>query len=131
MANLDQIANYQADRVVKTYTAQLSDCSVDSGSINSVTVEITYTIDTVLHVRAETRLVNVANGAHPAVTINNVPADMPAFRSMGYTLRRQGTNAAIPSDPCYIYRTANDTKLYIQSYNYIGQAPAGYVYYAI
>lgn len=129
MANLDQIANYQADRVVKEFVATTG--TVDTGSISSISVVIKYTIDSILECRVDARMQNVANGSHPSITISDVPTDMPYFRLVGYTLRRSGTNTPVPSDPCYVDHTAGANTLMIGSYNYIGQAPAGYVYYAI
>ena len=112
-----------ADKGLKT--VHISSGSTTSGTISILDINIQYN-DSVAFVNGRCILSGVAANVRPTVTIN-VPSDIPSAGICGAMTLRGNAGSMQVSDPPNLTHVKGETKAYLNLYNTVAQASAGYV----
>ena len=123
MLNQKKLDNKLLGETLRTY-------SITSGSTNAGTIQligiVIYYNDTFAFANGRIGIQNLTANTRPTITID-VPEDMPTFNIEGGNAIRGSAGSTQPTDSGHITHTHGENKAYINFYNYIGQAPAGYL----
>ena len=103
----------------------ISTGSTTAGTIQMISMQIAYN-DSIAIISGRIGISGLGANVRPSLTIT-VPSDMPTVDIIGASTIRGSAGSTQPSDPPHLTHTLGSTSASINFYNYIGQAPAGYL----